>query len=337
MRDHCKADHGWEALRQPSDTQTVWRKVVCQKLYNTNKLGCLFEIGTAAAVRHVGDSADMDVSQAIEMSLTQATAQLEDLERKNNTTIQADTDRYDFSEWLDKTGWAQHLKGLKRDWLLEMARKPTPKERGLFNVCWAARMVLWRAQQASKASVVGTPAMMYINRRELGNTTNEKPLNTRQTGKTMVKYSNVWLELIAYIWRTHELPVVKPSDDGEEVEGKQPPYRLSGRQYVCMERMKMVVGRDKEQDWLDEMASDDGDSDDDYRLDEEQEEALEGHVLQFMLLLLDHVLGDSEYTSALISGMAVLGISAESGWLDLLVYTPKQLAVVTTSRMLVLY
>jgi hypothetical protein len=121
------------------------------------------------------------------------------------------------------------------------------------------------------------------------------------------------------------------------VEGKQPLYRLSGRQYVCIERMKIVVGRDKEQDWLDEMASDDGDSDDDYRLDKEQEEALEGHVLQFMLSLLDHVLGDSEYTSALISGMAVLGISAESGWLDLLVYTPKQSAVVTTSRMLVLY
>jgi hypothetical protein len=179
--------------------------------------------------------------------------------------------------------------------------------------------------------------MMYINQQELGNTTSEKPLNTQQTGKTIVKYSNVWLEIIAYIWRTHKLPVIKPSDDREEVEGKQPPYRLSGRQYVCIERMKIVVGRDKEQDWLDEMASDNSNSDNDYRLDEEQEEALEGHVLQFMLSLLDHVLGDSEYTSALISSMAVLGISAESGWLDPLVYTPKQSAVVTTSRMLVLY
>jgi hypothetical protein len=60
-------------------------------------------------------------------------------------------------------------------------------------------------------------------------------------------------------------------------------------------------------------------------------------VLQFMLLLLDHVLGDNEYTSALISSMAVLGISAESGWLSPLVYTPKQSAVISTSRMLVLY
>jgi hypothetical protein len=42
-----------------------------------------------------------------------------------------------------------------------------------------------------------------------------------------------------------------------------------------------------------------------------------------MLLLLDYVLGDNEYMSALISSIAVLEISAESGWLSPLVYTPK--------------
>ena len=112
---------------------------------------------------------------------------------------------------------------------------------------------------------------------------------------------------------------------------------------MCMEKIKRIVGQDKEEDWFDEMATDednsdkDDDDDDDDRLDEEQEEALEGYVLQFMLSLLDHVLGDNEYTSAFISSMAVLGISAESGWLNPMVYTPKQSAVVTTSRMLILY
>jgi hypothetical protein len=59
-------------------------------------------------------------------------------------------------------------------------------------------MVIWRAQQASKSSVVGMPAMMYINRREFGNHTNEKPFNAQQTGKTMVKYSDVWVAIIGY-------------------------------------------------------------------------------------------------------------------------------------------
>jgi hypothetical protein len=35
-------------------------------------------------------------------------------------------------------------------------------------------------------------------------------------------------------------------------------------------------------------------------------------MLQFILLLLDYILGDNEYTSALISSIAVLEISAES-------------------------
>jgi hypothetical protein len=59
--------------------------------------------------------------------------------------------------------------------------------------------------------------------------------------------------------------------------------------------------------------------------------------LQLILLLLDYILSDNEYTSALISSIAVLGISAESGWLSLLIYTPKQSAVVSTLRILVLY
>jgi hypothetical protein len=56
-----------------------------------------------------------------------------------------------------------------------------------------------------------------------------------------------------------------------------------------------------------------------------------------MLALLDYVLGDNKDTSALISRMAVLGISADNSWLSLLVYTPKQAAVIGVACMLVLY
>jgi hypothetical protein len=35
------------------------------------------------------------------------------------------------------------------------------------------------------------PAIMYINRREVGSGTNEKPFNAQQTGKTIDKYSAV--------------------------------------------------------------------------------------------------------------------------------------------------
>jgi hypothetical protein len=176
--------------------------------------------------------------------------------------------------------------------------------------------------------------MMYINRREMGSKDGEKPFNAGQTKSTMVKYSNVWLEIISYVWRTHELPVVRPSDSEDEVEGKRPPYRITPKQEQCIKKIRRIVGRDRAADEVEETESDDKDD----WLDDQQEQALEGYVLQFMLLLLDHILGDNEYASALISGMAVLGISPESsGWLDPMGYTPKQSAVVAISRMLVLY
>ncbi|KAF2726600.1 hypothetical protein EJ04DRAFT_453022, partial [Polyplosphaeria fusca] len=57
-----------------------------------------------------------------------------------------------------------------------------------------------------------------------------------------------------------------------------------------------------------------------------------------MLSLLDHQLKDKEYESALVSGMAVLGISGDcGGWISPLSYTPKIAAIVNVSRMLVLY
>lgn len=42
--------------------------------------------------------------------------------------------------------------------------------------------LMCRAQKASAASVVGKPAMMCINRREVKSKINEKPFNAQQTG-----------------------------------------------------------------------------------------------------------------------------------------------------------
>jgi hypothetical protein len=104
-----------------------------------------------------------------------------------------------------------------------------------------------------------------------------------------------------------------------------------------LQKIKEIVLRSnrEEDSWFNNTESET--SSNNRRLDKQQQEALEGYILQFILLLLDYVLGNNKYTSALISSIAVLGISAVSSWLSLLVYTPKQSAVISISRMLVLY
>ncbi|KAL6149849.1 hypothetical protein ACJBU6_11377 [Exserohilum turcicum] len=158
----------------------------------------------------------------------------------------------------------------------------------------------------------------------------------------MKKYRSVWLQIIAYIWRTYELPVVQPGSS-DEVQGRRPPYRLTSEQKVCLEELKGLTGYNPEEEAASaarsmELGGSHGDSDsEDELLDAEDAEALQDQVLAFMLALLNYKLPSTKFKSGFISGMAVLGVSADRGWLDALTYTPKQSAVVAISRMLVLY
>ncbi|KAL6162840.1 hypothetical protein ACJQWK_10444 [Exserohilum turcicum] len=111
----------------------MWTTVSCQKFHNTGTLGRLFQVSGDAPVEVAGEEGD------------------------------ADDNRYDFKRWLNRIGWARHLKPLKREWLLHMAKKPAHNERALSDVRWAVEMVIWRAQQVSHSSVVGMTAVMYIN------------------------------------------------------------------------------------------------------------------------------------------------------------------------------
>ena len=124
---------------------------------------------------------------------------------KLHRRIDADDNRHVPHRWLNRTGWARHLAGIDRSWLLSQTHPPKKGEKALAKVCWMVELVIWKAQRISTPQVVGYPAMNYINRREMGSDTNEKPFNARQTGKTMIKYANWWLAIVRYIWRTHEL------------------------------------------------------------------------------------------------------------------------------------
>lgn len=94
--------------------------------------------------------------------------------------------------------------------------------------------------------------MNYINGREVGNNTNERPLNTGQKSKMMIKYSTVWTQVVNYVWRTPGLEEVSQWEetDGEEegeAKGKKPAYRFTVAQEVMLAKIKEIVG-DVEED-----------------------------------------------------------------------------------------
>jgi hypothetical protein len=59
--------------------------------------------------------------------------------------------------------------------------------------------------------------------------------------------------------------------------------------------------------------------------------------LELCIALLNHELGDDEYESVIISGLAVMGFRDDRGWLNAEDYTTKYSGVIKIARMLVVY
>jgi len=59
--------------------------------------------------------------------------------------------------------------------------------------------------------------------------------------------------------------------------------------------------------------------------------------LELCMTLLNHELGDDEYESVIISGLAVLGFRDDGGWLNAEDYTTKYSGFIKVARMLVVY
>jgi superfamily II DNA/RNA helicase len=337
----------------------VW----CQKFQHGRQLARLFEISPP----HNEDtqyeaSKDNDLQRALEASFLQSTKRLQKAQQDAYARIESDNNRYLWHDWLQRTQWARHLARFDRPWLLQQVQRPAESETALAKVCWAVEMVIWKAQRASSPDVVGLPATTFIERREAGAPSNEKPFNACQTGKTMKKYSGYWVSIVCYLWRTHTLPdaeaVAAGADDGTEADsevtmhhigGKKPRYRLSAGQIRAlwlMEETLRAAQRDQVNNSDNSEESDENSSEyeagqakDDSKseLSEEREEELERHVLALLIALLDHQLGDHYYKSALVSATAVLGVDQNCGWKSPHSYTTLLSGIVTVAKMLVLY
>ena len=69
---------------------------------------------------------------------------------------------------------------------------------------------------------------------------------------------------------------------------------------------------------------------------EAQTQKLNSCVLEFCIKLLDHQLVDNKYKSALISGLAVLGVREDMGWIDVIDYTLVYSGIIKLARLMVI-
>jgi len=258
-------------------------------------------------------------------------------EAKKRKEIEGNVSRYVTNGWLDVTGWDEHLKGFDREQLIELIRpavgeEPEPPlqrqpqgfeeregEEGLADACKATRRLIKRAIQTCRPNVVGKEALEHVNRREVGEQTNERPFYARQKVQTIRKYSDHWVKVLRYVWRTHS-------------RARKPPYTLTPRQSRCMRLVKTLCNREDEGT---SGESSQGSSGADIR---DRRRKIEDACLSFWIAMFDHELKADEHESGIMSALAVLGLDTQKGgWMPATNYTPILSAMVTVVRALVVY
>ncbi|KAI0993374.1 hypothetical protein K3495_g14810 [Podosphaera aphanis] len=108
-------------------------------------------------------------------------------------TIEANANRYIVHPRLKRAGLATHLAGLQQDQLVAMMQPPNPAEiteedtNGLvlLEACEATTLLITKAHQCCRPTNVGLSALEYVNRRETGQQTNEKPFYADQKPETI--------------------------------------------------------------------------------------------------------------------------------------------------------
>lgn len=341
---HCSKQHGWNSARsrgRPKRGEKVEslpvEAVHCQQMFrDAGKWKQMFQVGESVQKNEeVHEEAQAKKRKLAEMIDIRMEAQ-----QKRRMMIQP-PGRYEANEWLIRTKWAIDLADMDPEQLVSLTKpKPVPErdesersvdaedaeEVALELVCVELQSMVFKAQAASHPAAIGDPANFYIGRREFGGESNEKPFYTRQMAKTIRKYAMILQKIVRLIWRVDEVHAGGPgpaavADKADAPVESMPRFTLTTAQYRSMTRVKAMAR---------EMVHSGPGS-------RESREKLSKELVQFWVSILDHDIKDRQSASALVGAMAVLGIDESGGWKSPLVYTPIQSAVVTLSKMIVLY
>ena len=336
MQKHCADKHGWtNEQKRGGDVRTkhtqapnrMWVEGQrCQTFFHFKPWSRLFIVDQSRSESgHHGVSRADEILQRGRAMLAQHRRALEEYQQQK--TIGDGEHHYTANAWLERTGWEYHLKNYTKAQLPELIRLPQPDqvaepqgddgdeerkeasrvdELGLWRACRMTAKMISRARHACHPSKMGLSTLQLLNCREIGQSSNEKPLYGRHHQKTVGLYTQHWIRILCYIWRTHD------SQD------PAPGYRLTRQQRQCFAAFRQAVDsfhrRKNRNHW----------------------QRLEEACLAFWVSLLDHDLGSHQYQNALVSGAAVLGWDVvKKVWKRPQQYTQILSGLITVARMVV--
>ena len=178
--------------REYVEEQKPWREGVSyQRFFEYAQWKRFFEVQT-----QVQETNDPDDQAITERAYEQA--KREKNEQREKRQIEGAVNRFQPNAWLDFTGWDNHLAGFEKASMLstiepaadevagedkgqsqdqdeEEDEEREARDRGLAVACRATVRLIRKARSISKPDIIGRTALEYVNRRETGESKNERP------------------------------------------------------------------------------------------------------------------------------------------------------------------
>ncbi|KAG8664705.1 uncharacterized protein FPOAC1_013485 [Fusarium poae] len=286
-------------------SEVPWRiGVQSQQLFRNGSASGWFEVGFGAPATQTADEAAM-----MERTVRAMKQKQEQFEREDKECIKAADAKTDANAWLERVGWADHLQGLDPEAMRQLTDPVGEEEHVLQLIQDSIMRVMLQARITATPSTVGSQALFEVQRKEVDKKP-RRPFDNRVEDDTWARYTAVWSKLICYIYRAEAL-----EDD------KKPGFKLTKQQGDRIDALESMI-----QEHIQDPEAN--------PLDEDEMDQL---TLQLVIALLDHRLTVGEYRSAIISGLAVLGIRKDGGWVDVMDYTPIYSAVIKVARAMIVY
>ena len=358
----------------PQPLEAWVKEQPCQRFFKTGKGQRYFAVQPEGGSNSQQDEATFDrqgAKQQGKMVLDELFARF-DKARQEDDSVRR---RWEPNPWLEHTGWEGHI-GSHKEWVVRMTepgsimedkeerrrepigeangeeerrrepigeangeeerrREPIGEANGeeerrrepigeantakseaaLEQACKATVTLIRQSYTISRVEIVGRAAMHYVNRRETGAPTSDRPFYGKQKVQTLRRYADQFVKVLRYIWRTEGI-------------AKRPKYRLTAKQQARLDNVRnaavSIVREEAE------------------GCSPIQRRRSRGRLISacssFWMAMFDHRLGDHEYESGVLSGLAVLGAAGEDGgWMPAINYTPILAAIITTMRAMVIH
>ena len=327
-RAKCKAQRG--QMRQEP-----WKVVNCQQLFVRRQGSQFFEVEALEdepATAVVEPPRASKIEQARQM-LVKRMDKIEDRERR----IIEDGTHNAPSPWLTQAGFAQYLRKLDREELLQSVATPEAEEEPICHIIWEAMMEMMRQCQAT----VNQHAGRFV-RKEVMRTEEDQsrfvPLKGYQQVEEIRDKGRHWQQMVIFFVRTQQ-----------EHQWKSPKYRFNVHQRDAFQRLIEVAHNEVEQTDQDD-DQDDNDRDNDNDRDENDNDndndedegrkmiyltGIHQACLEFCIALLCGKARQHEYEHAMVCALAVLGVN-ERGWMGFDTYPPILSSVIKIGRMMVI-